>query len=329
MSVKLKDIFDIDFLQKFQDDFSTAVGFSSITVDIDGTPVTNPSNFSEFCMEYTRKSPEGLKKCMECDRKGGEQAFKTKRPAIYKCHANLVDFAAPILFNGEQIGSMLAGQILTEEPDLEFYRAKAKEYGINPEKYIESVKKTYVLSEKRIEAAANVLFSVASQISTMASQRMSINKVFKDITDNIHQLSATMEELSATSTTINENQKGLSQSVKKIENESVEIKKVITIIDNISSQTNLLGINAAIEAARSGEHGRGFSVVAEEIRKLSLTTKFNAEEIKKSINNIDENVRITVGKAEESLQSILEQSKAIEEVTEKIMDISEKSLSVE
>ena len=45
MSVKLQDIFDIDFLQKFQDDFSTAVGFSSITVDIDGNPVTQPSNF--------------------------------------------------------------------------------------------------------------------------------------------------------------------------------------------------------------------------------------------------------------------------------------------
>lgn len=325
MSIKLKDVFDINFLQKFQDDFSTAVGFSSITVDAEGKPVTKPSNFSEFCMEYTRKSPEGLKKCMECDRKGGEQAFNTQRPAIYKCHANLVDFAAPIIFNGVQIGSMLAGQVLAGEPDLDFYREKAKEYGINPEKYVESVKKTYVLSDKRIEAAANVLYLVAGQISNMASQQINTKNIFKDISDNIHQLSATMEELSATSTTINESQNELSQSIRKIEKESVEIKKVISIIDNISSQTNLLGINAAIEAARSGEHGRGFSVVAEQIRKLSLTTKTNAEEIKKSIKNIDDNVTTTVHKAEESLQTILEQSKAIEEVTEKIMNISEKT----
>ena len=173
--------------------------------------------------------------------------------------------------------------------------------------------------------AANVLFLVAGQISNMASQQINTKNIFKDISDNIHQLSATMEELSATSTTINDSQNELSQSIRKIEKESVEIKKVISIIDNISSQTNLLGINAAIEAARSGEHGRGFSVVAEQIRKLSLTTKTNAEEIKKSIKNIDENVTATVNKAEESLQTILEQSKAIEEVTEKIMNISEKT----
>lgn len=328
MNPRLSEVYDVKFLQDFQDSFSAAVGISSITVDIDGTPVTKPSRFSEFCMEYTRKSALGNKNCMECDRQGGAQANTKKSPAIYKCHCNLVDFAAPILFDGVQIGSILGGQILTEEPDIEFYRNKAIEYGIDPEKYIESVKKTYVIDIDRVNAAANLLYIVAEKISSMAHQKMVIDTIIEEVSDGIHQISAAMQELTATSATINDNQSDLSESIKLIENESTEIRKVISIIDNISSQTNLLGLNAAIEAARSGEHGRGFSVVAEEIRKLSLTTKFNAEEIKKSIGNIDSNVQKTVRKASESLQSITEQSRAIEDVTERIMQMNEKSLQL-
>ncbi len=328
MKYRMEEVFDLDFLQEFQDSFSKAVGISSISVDADGTPVTKPSDFSEFCFDYTRKSELGLKNCMECDKRGGQQANDTKAPAIYKCHANLVDFAAPIIFDGEQIGSILGGQILTEEPDIEFYRKKAIEYGIDPEKYIAAVKKAYVIPMDRVNAAANLLYVVAEKISAMAHQKMMIDSIVKEVSDGIHQISATMEELTATSATINNNQTELSESISKIEDESKEIRKIISIIDNISSQTNLLGLNAAIEAARSGEHGRGFSVVAEEIRKLSLTTKFNAEEIKKSIQNIDHNVNATVVKANESLQSIAEQSRAIEDVTDRIMQMNEKSVEL-
>lgn len=72
--VRLQDIFDMDFMQKFQDSFSTAMGIAMVTVDLNGTPVTQPSNFTDFCMKYTRGCPKGNAGCEQCDADGGARA---------------------------------------------------------------------------------------------------------------------------------------------------------------------------------------------------------------------------------------------------------------
>lgn len=328
MELKIREVYDIGFLQEFQDSFSKAMGVASIIVDVEGNPVTKPSNFTDFCMKYTRGSALGNKKCMECDSQGGKESKEKKAPAVYQCHSGLVDFAAPIMVEGQQIGAILGGQVLTAEPDLDYFRKKAQEFGIEPEKYVTALKKINIVDRSRIDAAASLLYIVADKISEMAHQKMVMDQVIREVNDSIHQIAGTMQELASASIAINENQTSLSDSIKTIENESAEIYKIINIIGNISAQTNLLGLNAAIEAARSGEQGRGFAVVAEEIRKLSITTKSNAEEIKKFIGNIDNNVSVTVGKGEQTLKAIQEQTKAIQEITDKIMGMNEKAVKL-
>lgn len=326
MTVKLTDLYDLNFLQKFQDHFSAALGVATITVDIDGNPITQPSNFTDFCMKHTRGSAKGSQACMLCDKQGGEQSQKTGRPAVYTCHSGLTDFAAPIMVNGTQVGSILGGQVLTESPDLEYFREKAVLFDLNPDKYLESVKKVNILSKERVDAAANLLYTVSEKISAMTYQKMIVEEITSVISHGIEHISSTMEELAATSITINEHQNELNASILTIKEESEQIHKIIKIIEGISSQTNLLGLNAAIEAARSGEHGRGFAVVAEEIRNLSLTTKNNADEIKKFVLRIDENVLKTTEKGKTALTSIENQTQAIQEITDHVMTIHEKSL---
>ncbi len=319
-NIKLTDVIDLNFLQRFQDDFATGVGLASVTVDIDGNPVTNPSRYTRFCQNYTHSTECGDKRCAESHRKGGEEAARLGRPVVYECHAGLIDFAAPILLEGRQIGTILGGQVLTDLPDEAKYRRIAREIGVDEEGYVEAVQEVRKLSKESIEAAANVLFIVANNMSKSAYQHRQLKAIADVLNDGISQISATMEELAASATTVSQNQNSLNQEIKNVNAVTGEINQVTTLIKDIADETRLLGLNAAIEAARAGEAGLGFGVVAQEIRKLSADSKQTVGTIQEFTKTIKESVEKTVHMGNETAMTV-EQQAAIEEVTASIQEI--------
>lgn len=174
--LKLTDLLDVNTLQRLQDAFSDLTGMAALTADKDGTAVTDGSNFTDFCMKLTRPTEIGRKRCEKCDRKGAEIALANGRSCSYKCHAGLVDFAAPIMANGEMVGSFIGGQILTEPPDIEKFEKIAEEIGADPEEYKKAIQKVKIVSQETINRASNFLYVISMVLSSIAYKSYALNK---------------------------------------------------------------------------------------------------------------------------------------------------------
>ncbi|MBM7693842.1 methyl-accepting chemotaxis protein [Peribacillus deserti] len=103
---------------------------------------------------------------------------------------------------------------------------------------------------------------------------------------------------------IHESVSEASQFIQSLDVRSAEISNIVSLITGIADQTNLLALNAAIEAARAGEQGRGFAVVADEVRKLAEESKRSADQITNMINLIQEEIKQAVQAMEEGNQLV-------------------------
>lgn len=164
----LTDLVDVEVLQRIQDAFSNMTGMASLTTDADGVPVTKGSNFTEFCMKYTRSTPAGRSRCEQCDKFGAHATWKNGKSTTYYCHAGLIDYAAPIIADGKLVGCFIGGQVLDKEPDPERIKIVAEEIGVESNGLFEAVKKVNILEKDNIDHAAEFLCTIANILSDMA-----------------------------------------------------------------------------------------------------------------------------------------------------------------
>lgn len=240
----ISDFMDLSLLQEIQDRFSDATGLAAIAVDAQGRYLTEGSNFTDFCMKYTRASKVGNQRCVKCD---------NECTGTYYCYAGLMDFSNDIIVDGVKVGAMIGGQVLPTEPDENKFRDIAKELGIDENAYVQAVRKVPVRSEKAIRAAAEFLGIVVNQMVNLEYLKSRDTKRLKTFDDGLQ---------SAT------------DSVEAIRNNTRKL-------DDISTKQNILSLNASIEAARAGMTGAGFAVVAKQMGDLSQQSKTIYQEIER------------------------------------------------
>lgn len=247
--MELKDFMDLNKLQQIQERFSEATGLAAITVDRNGNYLTEGSNFTDFCMKYTRGSAEGNRRCVKCD---------NECSGTYFCHAGLMDFSVDIVVDGEKVGAMIGGQVLPSQPDEEAFRETANELGIDPDKYIQALKKVPVSSEKKIRASAALLEIIVNQLVNLEYFKFNNQERLEAVKSDIEKSGNLIQQ-------INENTGHLK---------------------GIAKKQTILSLNATIEAARSGEAGVGFAVVAKSMQDLSSQSAGIYNDIENSVSEI-------------------------------------------
>ncbi len=146
---------------------------------------------------------------------------------------------------------------------------------------------------------------VAMNAQKAAENAGEANKTAQDVGKLSGEVSGKMSDIRATV-------EGSATVIKELDGKSQKIGDIIGVITNIADQTNLLALNAAIEAARAGEHGRGFAVVADEVRKLAEESRNAANQITMLIKEIQQGTKNAVESMEQGTKTVGDGAKTIE-----------------
>ena len=172
-----------------------------------------------------------------------------------------------------------------------------------------------------IQEVAQNAADAASAVQTVRQKALTGKQVVDGSVESITSLAGSVERAA--------------ESIRTLEGEVQNIGGILDVIRSIADQTNLLALNAAIEAARAGEQGRGFAVVADEVRSLAQRTQESTEEIQTMIQQLESEAQSAVGvilsgseQAETSVSRATEAGQTLTEITEEILSIADMNTQV-
>ncbi|WP_415913086.1 methyl-accepting chemotaxis protein [Neptuniibacter sp. QD37_11] len=212
------------------------------------------------------------------------------------------DDAGSLAYDAGMLSSETAGLVGRIHNSMEILAHDASDLSISVGSTSEGVQAQFQEMDQ-VAAALNEVSTSIQEVSNNAQQTSQSSNEGRDAAER----GAAIVKESADSLNSLHNEIGLAaETVQTVQERSSDISKVLEVIQSIAEQTNLLALNAAIEAARAGDAGRGFSVVADEVRVLASKTQASTEEIRTMINSLQDGANNAVNVMQQSREHMTE-----------------------